>query len=95
MYNFTIMGAPIRELTASHRLVCLFRVERPAAPLSKIAEALGYSYGHTSQILCSPAKEYMRELEDRIVAESIERAVAVLVPNAPVVAPRLTLNVKR
>ena len=81
-YNLTIMGAQIRELTAGHRAVCLRHVECPATPLSEIAEAFGYSYGRTSQILNSrPAKKYMRELEERMVTETIRKAA--LMPELP------------
>jgi hypothetical protein len=69
------MGGSIKELTARHRAVCLRRVERPAASLSEIAEAFGYSYGRTSQILNSrPAKKYMRKLEERMITETIRKA---------------------
>ncbi len=74
----SLMGTQIRELTASHRAVCRRRVERPAAPRTKIAEEFGYNYKHTSRILCSSAaKEYMRDLEDRMVTESIRGAAIV------------------
>ena len=57
----------------------------PSGPLSDIAEAFGYSYGRTSQILCSPAaKEYLRKLEDRIITESIK--TATIFPEPPVVS---------
>jgi hypothetical protein len=72
------MGTPIKELSSKQRAVCLRRLEFPAAPLTEIAEAFGYSYKHTSRILCSSAaKEYMRDLEDRMVTESIRGAAIV------------------